>query len=163
MTDSRLEQLNEQWQQTTLADTLNKRPERQIPFMTTSGVPIERLYTPLDLENFDYANDLGMPGDYPFTRGIHATGHRGKLWTMRMFAGFGTAEETNERYKYLLEQGNMGLSVAFDLATLMGYDTDQPEALGEFGKCGVAISSLQDMEILFDGIPLGDVSHQHDH
>ena len=102
--------------------------------------------------------DLGNPGEYPFTRGIHATGHRGKLWTMRMFAGFGTAEETNERYKYLIEQGNMGLSVAFDLPTLMGYDTDEPEALGEFGSCGVAISSLKDMEILFDGIPLDKVS-----
>ena len=106
----------------------------------------------------DYLRDQGLPGEYPFTRGVHATGYRGKLWTMRMFAGFGTAEETNARYKYLLQQGNMGLSVAFDLATLMGYDTDAPEALGEFGKCGVAVSSLRDMQILFDGIPLGEVS-----
>ena len=102
--------------------------------------------------------DLGFPGEYPYTRGVHATGHRGRLWTMRMFAGFGTAEETNKRFKYLLEQGNMGLSVAFDLATLMGYDTDSPEALGEFGKCGVAVASLKDMEILMDGIPLDKVS-----
>ena len=158
MDDSRVQQTVRNWQDKTLAETLAKLPERQAKFITTSSVPVERIYTPLDLEGSDYTSDLGMPGDYPFTRGIHATGHRGKLWTMRMFAGFGTAEETNERYKYLLAQGNMGLSVAFDLATLMGYDTDQPEALGEFGKCGVAISSLKDMEILFDGIPLGDVS-----
>jgi methylmalonyl-CoA mutase N-terminal domain/subunit len=121
-------------------------------------VPINRLYTPLDIADLDYLADLGLPGEYPFTRGVHASGYRGKLWTMRMFAGFGTAEETNARFKYLLEQGNMGLSVAFDLPTLMGYDTDAPEALGEFGKCGVAVSSLRDMEILFDGIPLDQVT-----
>jgi len=146
------------WEGTTLKHTLDKMPESRDSFMTESSVPIERLYTPLDIADTDYARDLGLPGEYPFTRGVHATGHRGKLWTMRMFAGFGTAEETNARYKYLLANGNMGLSVAFDLATLMGYDTDAPEALGEFGKCGVAISSLQDMELLFDGIPLGEVS-----
>jgi methylmalonyl-CoA mutase N-terminal domain/subunit len=148
----------EQWETTTLQQTLAKLPERQHEFTTLSGTPIERLYTPLDLPAFDHQADLGFPGEYPYTRGIHATGHRGRLWTMRMFAGFGTAEETNVRYRYLLDNGNMGLSVAFDLATLMGYDTDAPPALGEFGKCGVAISSLLDMEILFDGIPLGDVS-----
>jgi methylmalonyl-CoA mutase, N-terminal domain len=148
----------EKWEQTTLKKTLEQMPERRETFMTTSSVPVERLYTPLDIADQDYTRDLGMPGEYPYTRGVHATGHRGKQWTMRMFAGFGTAEETNARYKYLLEQGNMGLSVAFDLATLMGYDTDAPPAMGEFGKCGVAISSLKDMEILFDGIPLGDVS-----
>ncbi|MBP8002565.1 MAG: methylmalonyl-CoA mutase family protein [Chloroflexi bacterium] len=126
--------------------------------MTTSSEPIKRLYTPLDVADLDYGRDLGHPGEYPFTRGVHSTLYRGKPWTMRMFAGFGSAEETNARYKYLLAQGNDGLSVAFDLATLMGYDTDAPEALGEFGKCGVAISSLQDMEILFDGIPLDKVS-----
>ncbi|HRE46551.1 MAG TPA: methylmalonyl-CoA mutase family protein, partial [Aggregatilineales bacterium] len=119
---------------------------------------IKRLYTPADLGEFDYLRDLGLPGEYPYTRGVHATGHRGKLWTMRMFAGFGTAEETNARYKYLLSQGNMGLSVAFDLPTLMGYDSDAPEALGEFGKCGVAVASLRDMERLFEGIPLGEIS-----
>ena len=102
--------------------------------------------------------DLGLPGEYPYTRGVHPTLHRSKLWTMRMFAGFGTAEETNARFKYLLEQGQTGLSIAFDLPTLMGYDTDAPEALGEFGKCGVAVSSLKDMEILLDGIPLDKVS-----
>ncbi len=148
----------ENWERITLKKTLEHMPERRDTFMTTSSVPVERLYTPLDIADQDYMRDLGMPGEYPYTRGVHATGHRGKLWTMRMFAGFGTAEETNARYKYLLAQGNMGLSVAFDLATLMGYDTDAPPAMGEFGKCGVAISSLKDMEILFDGIPLGDVS-----
>ena len=146
------------WEQGTLKKTLDRMPERRETFVTQSSVPINRLYTPLDIPDFDESRDLGLPGEYPFTRGVHATGHRGKLWTMRMFAGFGTAEETNARYKYLLDQGNTGLSVAFDLATLMGYDTDAPEALGEFGKCGVAISSLKDMELLFDGIPLGDVS-----
>src|SRR5260221_1688387 len=153
-----LEIAREKWEETTLQNTTSRMPERDTEFMTTSSKPIERLYTPLDLPDFDYMADLGFPGEYPYTRGVHATGHRGKLWTMRMFAGFGTAEETNARYKYLLKQGNMGLSVAFDLPTLMGYDTDSPEALGEFGKCGVAVSSLRDMEILMDGIPLGEVS-----
>lgn len=146
------------WEQTTLKKAVDRMPESRETFITQSSVPIKRLYTPLDIPDLDYLRDLGLPGEYPFTRGVHATGHRGKMWTMRMFAGFGTAEETNARYKYLLEQGNMGLSVAFDLATLMGYDTDAPEALGEFGKCGVAISSLKDMEILFDGIPLDEVT-----
>jgi methylmalonyl-CoA mutase, N-terminal domain len=133
-------------------------PERKERFLTTSSEPIRRLYTPLDVADLDYQTDLGFPGDYPYTRGVHATMYRGRPWTMRMFAGFGTAEETNARFKYLLEQGNMGLSIAFDLPTLMGYDTDAPEALGEFGHCGVAVSSLQDMEILLNGIPLGEVS-----
>jgi methylmalonyl-CoA mutase N-terminal domain/subunit len=153
-----LTQAREAWEAGALHDAQARMPERKAEFITTSGKPIERLYTPLDVPDFDYLTDLGFPGEYPFTRGVHATGHRGKLWTMRMFAGFGTAEETNARYNYLLDQGNMGLSVAFDLPTLMGYDTDAPEALGEFGKCGVAVSSLRDMEILFDGIPLGEVS-----
>jgi methylmalonyl-CoA mutase N-terminal domain/subunit len=148
----------EKWEETDLQKTLASMPERRKDFITTSSEPIDRLYTPLDVADLDYASDLGLPGGYPFTRGVHPTLHRGKLWTMRMFAGFGTAEETNARFKYLLEQGQTGLSVAFDLATLMGYDTDQPEALGEFGKCGVAISSLKDMEILLDGIPLDKVS-----
>ncbi|MGQ9851227.1 MAG: acyl-CoA mutase large subunit family protein, partial [Aggregatilineaceae bacterium] len=148
----------ERWATTTLQDALARRPERQERFTTISGRPVQRVYTPLDVADLDYGADLGFPGECPFTRGIHATGYRGRLWTMRMFAGYGTAEETNARYKYLLAQGNMGLSVAFDLPTLMGYDTDAPQALGEFGKCGVAVSSLQDMEILFDGIPLDRVS-----
>jgi len=134
------------------------KTERADKFITASSEPINRLYTPLDVANADYAEELNLPGEYPFTRGIHPTLYRGKLWTMRMFAGFGAAEETNQRFKYLLEQGQTGLSIAFDLATLMGYDSDQPEALGEFGKCGVAVSSLRDMEILLDGIPLDKVS-----
>jgi methylmalonyl-CoA mutase N-terminal domain/subunit len=148
----------ENWEETSLSKALASLPERADEFITTSSEPINRLYTPLDVADNDYASSLGFPGEYPYTRGVHPTLHRSKLWTMRMFAGFGTAEETNERFKYLLEQGQTGLSVAFDLATLMGYDTDQPEALGEFGKCGVAVSSLKDMEILFDGIPLDKVS-----
>ncbi len=148
----------ERWERTTLGDALKRQPERRPEFITTSSTPVKRLYTPLDVADLDYGRDLGLPGEYPYTRGVHSTMYRGKLWTMRMFSGFGTAEETNERYKYLLAHGNMGLSVAFDMPTLYGYDTDAPEALGEFGKCGVAISSLADMEVLFDGIPMGDVS-----
>ncbi len=157
----KLEELKKQlerWEQTTLSKSLASLPERKDEFITTSSEAVNRLYTPLDVADMDYASSLGLPGEYPFTRGIHPTLHRSKLWTMRMFAGFGTAEETNQRFKYLLEQGQTGLSIAFDLATLMGYDTDQPEALGEFGKCGVAVSSLKDMEILLDGIPLDKVS-----
>ena len=152
-----LQEARERWEQTTLKKTLDRFPERYEEFITTSGEPVQRLYTPLDTEG-DYMEKLGFPGEYPFTRGIHPTMHRGRLWTMRMFAGFGTAEETNARFKYLLEQGQTGLSVAFDLPTLMGYDTDAPEAEGEFGKCGVAVSSLRDMEILFQDIPLGKVT-----
>ncbi|RPJ25333.1 MAG: methylmalonyl-CoA mutase [Chloroflexi bacterium] len=148
----------EKWEGTSLKKALASLPERSDEFITTSSEPINRLYTPLDVAEMDYATSLGLPGEYPFTRGVHPTLHRSRLWTMRMFAGFGTAEETNARFKYLLEQGQTGLSIAFDLATLMGYDTDQPEALGEFGKCGVAVSSLKDMEILLDGIPLDKVS-----
>lgn len=147
-----------EWEGTALKKTLEQMPERRAEFLTTSSESIERLYSPLDVADLDYAADLGLPGEYPFTRGVHPTLHRGKLWTMRMFAGFGSAEETNRRFKYLLEQGQTGLSVAFDLPTLMGFDTDAPEALGEFGKCGVAISSLKDMEILLDGIQLDKVS-----
>jgi len=148
----------ERWEETSLQKTIASYPERRDEFISTSSEPINRYYTPLDVENLEYERDLGHPGEYPFTRGVHPTMHRGRLWTMRMFAGFGTAEETNARFKYLLDQGQTGLSIAFDLATLMGYDTDQPEALGEFGKCGVAVSSLKDMEILLDGIPLEKVS-----
>jgi methylmalonyl-CoA mutase N-terminal domain/subunit len=148
----------EKWEETTLHHSQARLPERKDQFVTTSSAPIERLYTPLDVAGMDYLDDLGLPGEYPFTRGIHPTLHRSRLWTMRMFAGFGTAEETNARFKYLLEQGQTGLSIAFDLPTLMGYDTDAPEALGEFGKCGVAVSSLEDMELLLEGIPLDKVS-----
>ncbi|OGO18600.1 MAG: methylmalonyl-CoA mutase [Chloroflexi bacterium RBG_16_48_8] len=158
---SKLEELRQklqQWEETTLQPSLSSGKERKESFITTSSEPIHRLYTPLDITDMDFERDLGFPGEYPYMRGIHPTMYRGKTWTMRMFAGFGTAEETNERFKYLLEQGQTGLSVAFDLPTLMGYDTDSPEALGEFGKCGVAISSLKDMEILLEGIPLDKVS-----
>jgi methylmalonyl-CoA mutase N-terminal domain/subunit len=148
----------EKWEETGLKKTLASLPERQSKFITTSSEPINRLYTPLDVPDLDYEKDLGLPGEYPYTRGVHPTLHRGKLWTMRMFAGFGTAEETNARFRYLLAEGQTGLSIAFDLATLMGYDTDQPEALGEFGKCGVAVSSLKDMELLLEDIPLDKVS-----
>jgi methylmalonyl-CoA mutase N-terminal domain/subunit len=150
-------QARRKWEQATLKETLGRYPERYESFITTSGEPVERLYTPLDVQD-DYMESLGFPGEYPFTRGVHPTMHRGRLWTMRMFAGFGTAEETNARFKYLLGQGQTGLSVAFDLPTLMGYDTDAPEAEGEFGRCGVAVSSLRDMEVLFDSIPLGKVT-----
>ncbi len=132
--------------------------EHQEKFITTSSREIDRLYTPLDIEHFDYAKDLGFPGQYPFTRGVHSTMYRGRIWTMRLFSGFGTAEETNERYKYLLAHGNAGLSVAFDFPTLYGYDSDHPFSRGEVGRCGVAVSSLQDMEVLFHEIPLNKVT-----
>lgn len=146
------------WETNRLKKSLVSLPERRETFITTSSEPINRLYTPADVADLDYERDLGLPGEYPYTRGVHATLHRSKLWTMRMFAGFGTAEETNARFKYLLSQGQTGLSIAFDLPTLMGYDTDAPESEGEFGKCGVGISSLRDMELLLDGIPLDQVS-----
>jgi methylmalonyl-CoA mutase N-terminal domain/subunit len=155
---ARIKDGTQSWESTTLKKTLDRFPERQERFITTSSAPVERLYTPADIADTDYVRDIGFPGEYPYTRGVHATLHRGKLWTMRMFAGFGTAEETNARFRYLLSQGQTGLSVAFDMPTLYGYDSDAPEALGEFGKCGVAVSSLADMEVLFDQIPLGDVT-----
>ena len=154
----RIERKKAEWEETTLKRSLEQRPERRETFITTSGAPVERLYTPADIANLDHERDLGAPGEYPFTRGVHPTMYRGRLWTMRMFAGYGTAEETNARFKYLLEHGETGLSVAFDLPTLYGYDTDDPRVAGEFGKCGVAVSSLADMEILFDGIPLDKVT-----
>lgn len=132
--------------------------ERQDRFVTTSSREIDRLYTPAEIEHFDYAKDLGFPGEYPFTRGVQRTMYRGRIWTMRLFSGFGTAEETNSRYRYLLSQGNTGLSVAFDFPTLYGYDSDHPFSQGEVGRCGVAISSLQDMETLFNSIPLDQVT-----
>ncbi len=146
------------WENTTLKEALETGGERLSQFVTTSSVPIGRIYTPDDIKDLDYLRDLNFPSQYPFTRGVQATMHRGRLWTMRQFAGFGTAEETNRRYKYLLAHGETGLSVAFDFPTLYGRDSDDPLAEGEFGKCGVAISSLKDMQILFDGIPLKDVS-----
>ena len=152
-----IEELKQEWERTTLQDTLSRFPERRPHFETESGIPVERLYTPADVE-VDYAHDLGFPGDYPFTRGVQPTMYRGRLWTMRQYAGFGTASETNARYKYLLSQGQTGLSVAFDLPTQIGYDADDPIAAGEVGKVGVSISSLENMEALFDGIPLDKVS-----
>jgi methylmalonyl-CoA mutase N-terminal domain/subunit len=133
-------------------------PAEAREFTTISGRPIRRMYGPADVAGLDYERDLGDPGRYPFTRGIHETMYRGKLWTMRQFAGFGTPRETNARFKYLLDQGSHGLSVAFDLPTLMGRDPDHPLSLGEVGKCGVAVSSLEDMEVLFDGIPLDQIT-----
>lgn len=153
-----LRQSLDEWTKKTLNQTLTRLPERREQFLTTSSEPVNRLYTPLDIADMDYLRDMSMPGEYPYTRGVHPTLYRGRPWTMRMFAGFGTAEETNQRFRYLLDQGQTGLSTAFDLPTLMGYDSDAPEALGEFGKCGVAVSSLKDMEILFKDIPLDQVS-----
>jgi methylmalonyl-CoA mutase N-terminal domain/subunit len=146
------------WEKTTLKNTLDKTPERQKTFTTISGHPIRRLYTEADLADWNADRDLGLPGEPPYTRGIHSTMHRGRLWTMRQFAGFGTAEDTNRRFRYLLSQGQTGLSTAFDLPTLMGYDSDHALSEGEVGKCGVAISSLADMEVLFDQIPLANVT-----
>jgi methylmalonyl-CoA mutase, N-terminal domain len=146
------------WEENTLRPTLEKNPERQAEFTTVSGFPIRRLYTPADLPGWSPDRDLGHPGEPPYTRGIHSTMHRGRLWTMRQFAGFGAAQDTNQRFRYLLAQGQTGLSTAFDLPTLMGYDSDHPLSEGEVGKCGVAISSLADMEVLFDKIPLANVT-----
>src|SRR6188768_1884929 len=148
----------QRWQSDVLDPALKKSPERDVPFTTISGRPIERLYTAEDLAGLDYRRDLNDPGQFPYTRGIHPTGYRGRLWTMRQFAGFGTPEETNERYKALLRAGGTGLSVAFDLPTLMGRDPDHELSLGETGKCGVNVTSLADMETLFDGIRLGDIT-----
>jgi methylmalonyl-CoA mutase, N-terminal domain len=146
------------WEQNTLRPTLEKSPERAHEFTTVSSYPIRHIYTQADLAGWDPERDLGYPGQPPYTRGIHSTMYRGKLWTMRQFAGFGAAEDTNQRFRYLLSQGQTGLSVAFDLPTLMGYDSDHELSEGEVGKCGVAISSLADMEVLFDKIPLADVT-----
>jgi methylmalonyl-CoA mutase N-terminal domain/subunit len=146
------------WEREILEPALSRSPERPGPFTTISGRTIDRLYTPEDLPDFDFVRDLNHPGSFPYTRGIHPTGYRGKLWTMRQFAGFGTPEETNARYKALLQAGGTGLSVAFDLPTLMGRDPDHELSLGEVGKCGVSIVSLADMERLFDGIRLADIT-----
>ena len=134
------------------------RPGRKSSYKTLSQIPVEPVYTPENLENVDYLNDVGLPGDFPYLRGVHPGGYRDRLWTMRMFAGFGLPEETNRRFRFLLENGQTGLSTAFDMPTLYGYDTDDPRAAGEFGKCGVAVSSLADMETLFEGIPLDQVT-----
>ncbi|MBM4339577.1 MAG: methylmalonyl-CoA mutase [Deltaproteobacteria bacterium] len=148
----------ERWEKSILNKALSKSPEREPSFKTTSHIELKRLFTPLDLVDLDYCAKLGFPGEYPFTRGVQPTMYRGRHWTMRQYAGFATPEETNKRYKYLLENGQTGLSVAFDLPTQIGYDSDHPLADGEVGKVGVAIDSLKDVEILFDGIPLDKVS-----
>ena len=147
----------ETWEREVLEPVLQRRPERKDRFETYSGIEMKRVYTPEDAQ-IDYTEDLGFPGQYPFTRGVYPTMYRGRLWTMRQYAGYATAEESNRRYKYLLSQGQTGLSVAFDLPTQIGYDSDHPLAEGEVGKVGVAIDSLEDMEVLFDGIPLDQVS-----
>jgi len=148
----------DRWEEEKLRPALNRQPERKSSFQTVSLDQINRLYDRTDVADVDFSNDLSFPGEFPYTRGIHATGYRGKLWTMRQFAGFGTPEETNARFKYLLKEGQTGLSVAYDLPALMGYDADSPLSEGEVGKCGVAVSSLADMEALFDGIPLENVT-----
>jgi methylmalonyl-CoA mutase, N-terminal domain len=146
------------WRATARAKAIASTPERRERFATSSGIEIADLYTPADVAGLDEARDLGRPGEYPFTRGVQPTMYRGRFWTMRQYAGFATAAETNERFRYLLAQGQTGLSVAFDLPTQMGYDSDAPEAEGEVGRVGVPVCSLPDMESLFAGIPLGDVS-----
>src|SRR4051794_38496515 len=148
----------DEWKEGTLNPALERSPERNPQFSTPSGIVVERLYTPDDIEQLDYDEDLGYPGEFPFTRGVQPTMYRGRLWTMRQYAGFGTAEESNRRYRYLLSQGQTGLSVAFDLPTQMGYDADHLIAQGEVGKVGVSISSIRDMETLLDQIPLDEVS-----
>jgi methylmalonyl-CoA mutase N-terminal domain/subunit len=146
------------WEETTVKRVLDKSPEREETFTTESGIPVKRLYTPVDLPGSDYSDDLGFPGEYPYTRGVYPTMYRGRLWTMRNYAGFGTAEDTNKRFRYLLEQGMPGLSVAFDLPTQLGYDSDDSMAEGAVGRVGVAVDTLADMEIIFQDIPLDKVS-----
>jgi methylmalonyl-CoA mutase N-terminal domain/subunit len=148
----------DQWRATTRAKAVSRSPERQDHFLTSSGIEVQDLYTPADTVSVDEDRDLGRPGEYPFTRGVQPTMYRGRFWTMRQYAGFSTAEDTNRRFRFLLEQGQTGLSVAFDLPTQMGYDSDAPQAEGEVGRVGVPISSLADMEVLLNGLPLGTVS-----
>jgi len=148
----------ENWEITTLKKALARSKERQKAFATESGIHVKRLYTPLDLSGKDYCSDLGFPGEFPYTRGVYPTMYRGRLWTMRQYAGFGTAEDTNKRFHYLLDHGMPGLSVAFDIPTQLGYDSDDPVAEGAVGRVGVAVDTLEDMEIIFDNIPLDKVS-----
>ncbi len=148
----------EKWDQGPVAKTLAKAPEQKPVFTTISGTPVERLYTPLDIAGLDYERDLGFPGQFPYTRGVQPTMYRGRYWTMRQYAGFGSAKDTNARYRYLLQQGQTGLSVAFQLPTQAGYDSDHPLSMGEVGKVGVAVDSIEDMKVLFDGIPLDKVT-----
>jgi methylmalonyl-CoA mutase N-terminal domain/subunit len=153
-----LKKERERWEQTTLPNWTRQCSERKSEFRNTSNMLIKRLYTPEDTKQIDYMRDLGFPGEYPFLRGVHATMYRGRFWTMRQFSGFGTAEQTNKRFKYLLKEGETGLSIAFDYPTITGYDSDHPMGKGEVGICGVAVSSLKDMQVLLDGIPLDKVT-----
>jgi len=153
----KIQREKERWEKETVAKSIERLPERS-EFSTSSDIPVNRLYTPADIANLDYFWDLGFPGEYPFTRGVYPTMYRARLWTMRQYAGFGTAEQTNQRFKYLLSQGQTGLSVAFDFPTQVGYDCDHPMARGEVGKAGVSVSTLRDMEIVFDGIPLDKIT-----
>lgn len=148
----------QRWEKNILPKWIEQRPERRNKFHNHSGMLIKRIYTPEDIQDMDYVRDLGFPGKFPFTRGVHATMYRGRLWTMRQFSGYGTAAQTNQRFKYLLKEGETGLSIAFDYPTIRGYDSDHPFSKGEVGVCGVAVSSLKDMEVLFDGIPLDEVT-----
>ena len=147
-----------EWEKKVLGPWLSDSPERKKGFENASGIALNRIYTPKDIVSDDYTKDLGFPGEHPYTRGIYATMYRGRTWTMRLFSGFGTPEDTNRRLRYLLDHGETGLSIAFDMPTLYGYDADHPRALGEVGKCGVSVSSLEDMEEIFAGIPVGRVS-----
>ncbi len=153
-----IEKQKEEWEREAVEALISRHPERRSEFVTGSDKPVDRLYLPEGFSEAEYLEKLGFPGQYPYTRGVHPTMYRGRLWTMRQYAGFATAEESNRRYRYLLEQGQTGLSVAFDLPTQIGYDSDDPRAEGEVGKVGVAIDTLKDLEILFDGIPLDKIS-----
>jgi len=152
-----IRQRKEKWEKEIAVKSLEKLPEKG-EFFTSSEIPVSRVYTPLDVADLDYLRDLGFPGEYPFIRGVYPTMYRARLWTMRQYAGFGTAEQTNQRFKYLLEQGQKGLSVAFDFPTQVGYDCDHVMARGEVGRAGVSVSSLRDLEIVFDGIPLNEIT-----
>ena len=156
--DQRIEEARKAWETDVLAPALKRAPEADRPFTTGSGASLEPLYCPQPSPEATYLERVGFPGQYPFTRGVQPTMYRGRLWTMRQYAGFGTAEETNQRYRYLLQQGSTGLSVAFDLPTQIGYDSDDPLVSGEVGRVGVAVSTLRDMETLFRDIPVGQVS-----
>jgi methylmalonyl-CoA mutase N-terminal domain/subunit len=156
--DKEIKARKEAWDKEVVSKSFARLPERKKEFMTSSNIPVDRVYTPIDVQKLDYNHDLGFPGEYPYTRGIYPTMYRSRFWTMRQYAGFGTAEQTNQRFKYLLQHGQTGLSVAFDLPTQLGYDCTHPLSKGEVGKSGVSVSSLQDMEILFDGTPLDKVT-----
>ncbi|NQU08641.1 MAG: methylmalonyl-CoA mutase, partial [Candidatus Abyssubacteria bacterium] len=153
-----LEKLHKEWEEKTLGKVLERFPERSEKFQTDSGIGLQQVYSPLDISDMDYQSDLGFPGDYPFTRGIQPTMYRGRLWTMRQYAGFANARESNRRYRFLLDHGQTGLSIAFDLPTQIGYDSDHALSDGEVGKVGVSIDSLRDVEILFEDIPLDKVT-----